>query len=41
MDHITKFLGIERKDFILVIQDQFSEMIHLKAMKEKETAAEI
>lgn len=39
IDHITKLPKVGSKDSILVIQDQFSEMICLKAVSEKEIAA--
>lgn len=41
IDHITKLPRTGGKDSILVIQDQFSGMIHLKAVTEKESAAKV
>ena len=41
IDHITKLLRSNGKDSILVIKDQNSGMIHLRAVKEKEKASEI
>lgn len=41
IDHIIKFLQIKDKDAIIVIQDQFSGMIYIKAVSEKETARQI
>lgn len=41
IDHITKLSKVKGKDSILVIQDQFSGMIHLKTVSEKESAEEM
>lgn len=41
VDHVTKLPRTKGKDSILVIQDQFSGMIHLKAVSEKETAKQV
>lgn len=40
IDHITKLPRTKEKDSILVMQDQFSGMIYLKAVTEKENAAD-
>ena len=41
IDHITKLSRSNGKDSILVIKDQNSGMIHLKAVREKEKASEV
>lgn len=41
IDHITKLSRIGKRDSILMIQDQFSEMIYLKTVSEKESAMKI
>lgn len=41
VDYITKLPCVKGKDAILVIQDQFSGMVHLKAVSEKETATQV
>lgn len=38
IDHIMKLSRVHGKDFILIIQDQFSGMIYLKTMSERKTA---
>lgn len=38
IDYITKLSWIKKKDLIFVIQDQLSDMIYLKAVREKEIA---
>lgn len=41
IDHITKLPEVKGKDSTLVIQDQFSEMIYLKATSEQKKAEQI
>lgn len=41
IDHIMKLSKIKGKDFILIVQNQLSEMIYIKTVSEKETAQEI
>lgn len=41
MNHITKLPKSKEKDSILIIQDQLSEMIHPKAVFEKQKAKKV
>ena len=41
MNHITKLPRLKKKNSILVIKDQYSEMIHLKTVKKVQSTREV
>ena len=41
MNYITKLPKLKRKDFILVIKNQYSGMIHIKIVKKVQTTKEV
>ena len=41
MNYITKLSRLKKKDFILIIKNQYNEMIYLKTVKETQTVKEV
>lgn len=41
MNHVIKLLKVKEKDSILIIQDQFSSIIHLRTISKKENSKKI
>ena len=41
MNYIIKLLRLRKKDFILVIKNQYNEMIHLKIVKKTQTVKKV